>query len=112
MSWLRLCGRPRESTRLGHPQFKGATTFLQNGAMDAEEIEIRRLASVEVHEQLDGLAGVLVDCVAGGASVSYLTPFSHKHARGVFEASPPRSSRAAGCFWLPSPTATWSARCR
>jgi ribosomal protein S18 acetylase RimI-like enzyme len=51
----------------------------------AEEIEVRRLASVEVHEQLDALAGVLVDCVAGGASVSYLTPFSDKDARDAFE---------------------------
>jgi GNAT superfamily N-acetyltransferase len=52
----------------------------------AEEIEIRRLASVEVREQLDSLAGVLFDCVDGGASVSYLTPFSHEDARGAFEA--------------------------
>ena len=52
----------------------------------AEEIEIRRLASVEVHEQFDALAGVLVDCVAGGASVRYLAPFSHEQARGAFEA--------------------------
>ena len=52
----------------------------------AEEIEIRRLASAEVHERLDALAGVLVDCVAGGASVSYLAPFSHEQARGAFEA--------------------------
>lgn len=54
--------------------------------MAADELEIRRLASVEVHEQLDGLAAVLADCVEGGASVSYLAPFSHKDARGVFEA--------------------------
>jgi GNAT superfamily N-acetyltransferase len=54
--------------------------------MDADEPEIRRLTSTDVHEQLDALAGVLLDCVAGGASVSYLTPFSHKHARSVFEA--------------------------
>ena len=52
----------------------------------AEQIEIRRLASADVHEQLDALAGVLVDCVAGGASVSYLWPFSHEQARGAFEA--------------------------
>ena len=51
----------------------------------AEEIEIRRLESVEIHELLDALAGVLVDCVAGGASVSYLAPFSHEHARIAFE---------------------------
>jgi GNAT superfamily N-acetyltransferase len=52
----------------------------------AEQIEIRRLASADVHVQLDALAGVLVDCVAGGASVSYLWPFSHEQARGAFEA--------------------------
>jgi len=52
----------------------------------AEAIEIRRLDSADVREQLDGLAGVLVDCVAGGASVSYLMPFSHDDARSTFEA--------------------------
>ena len=50
-----------------------------------EQIEIRRLGVTEVHAQLDGLAGILVDCVAGGASVSYLTPFSHEQARSAFE---------------------------
>jgi ribosomal protein S18 acetylase RimI-like enzyme len=52
----------------------------------AEEIVIRRLASDEIHEQLDSLAGVLVDCVAGGASVSYLAPFSQENSREVFTA--------------------------
>ena len=51
----------------------------------AQQIEIRRLGATEVHAQLDGLAGVLHDCVAGGASVSYLTPFSHEQARSAFE---------------------------
>jgi len=54
--------------------------------MGTDEPEIRRLASADVHEQLDALAGVLLDCVAGGASVSYMAPFSHEQARGVFEA--------------------------
>lgn len=54
--------------------------------MDAVELEIRRLTSADAHEQLDGLAGVLADCVAGGASVSYLAPFSHEQARAAFEA--------------------------
>jgi ribosomal protein S18 acetylase RimI-like enzyme len=58
----------------------------KNVPMDTDEPEIRRLTSADVHEQLDALASVLVDCVAGGASVSYLTPFSHKHARSAFEA--------------------------
>jgi GNAT superfamily N-acetyltransferase len=51
-----------------------------------EQIEIRRLRATEVDAQLDGLAGVLADCVAGGASVSYLAPFSHEQARAAFEA--------------------------
>jgi GNAT superfamily N-acetyltransferase len=51
-----------------------------------EQIEIRRLGVTEVHAQLDGLAAVLADCVAGGASVSFLAPFSHEQARAAFEA--------------------------
>ena len=50
------------------------------------EIEVRRLGMAEVRAQLDRLAAVLVDCVEGGASVSYLAPFSHEQARGAFEA--------------------------
>ncbi len=51
----------------------------------AQGIEVRRLASAELAEQLDGLARVLCDCVAGGASVSYLAPFTHDDAREAFE---------------------------
>ncbi len=54
--------------------------------MDADEVEIRRLNPADAKEQLDALAAVLGDCVAGGASVSYLAPFSHAQARGVFKA--------------------------
>ena len=39
-----------------------------------------------MHEQLNALAAVLHDCVAGGASVSYMAPFSHEEARAAFEA--------------------------
>ncbi len=52
----------------------------------ADQVEIRRLGAPEVHAQLDSLAGVLVDCVAGGASVSYMAPFSHEQGRAAFEA--------------------------
>jgi GNAT superfamily N-acetyltransferase len=51
-----------------------------------EQIEIRRLGVAQLRAQLDQLAAVLVDCVEGGASVSYLAPFSHEQARGAFEA--------------------------
>jgi hypothetical protein len=77
---------PRESTRLGTGSSTERTGFGKNVPMGADELEIRRLASADVAEQLDALAGVLVDCVAGGASVSYLAPFSHEQARAAFEA--------------------------
>jgi GNAT superfamily N-acetyltransferase len=52
----------------------------------ANAIEIRRLTATELELHLDGLAAVLRDCVAGGASVSYLAPFSHEDARAAFTA--------------------------
>lgn len=51
----------------------------------ADRFEIRRLSSADLDEQLDALATVLADCVAGGASVSYMWPFSHEDARAAFE---------------------------
>jgi ribosomal protein S18 acetylase RimI-like enzyme len=48
-------------------------------------VEVRRLEGDDLHEQLDPLAAVLADCVAGGASVSYLEPFAHEDARAAFE---------------------------
>jgi GNAT superfamily N-acetyltransferase len=50
-----------------------------------EQIEIRRLGAAEVRAHLDGLAAVLADCVEGGASVSYMAPFSQEQARAAFE---------------------------
>ena len=49
-----------------------------------DQIEIRRLAGESLQAQLDGLAAVLADCVAGGASVSYMDPFTHDDARAAF----------------------------
>jgi GNAT superfamily N-acetyltransferase len=55
--------------------------------MDAAEIvEVRRLDAGEARANLDGLAAVLVDCVAGGASVRYMAPLSHEEARAAFAA--------------------------
>jgi ribosomal protein S18 acetylase RimI-like enzyme len=51
----------------------------------SDHIEVRRLGAAEARAELDGLAAVLADCVAGGASVSYMAPFSHDDAREVFE---------------------------
>jgi ribosomal protein S18 acetylase RimI-like enzyme len=52
----------------------------------APPIEIRRLEGPELRAHLDGLAAVLADCVAGGASVSYMAPLSRADARAAFEA--------------------------
>jgi ribosomal protein S18 acetylase RimI-like enzyme len=49
-------------------------------------VEVRRLAGAELREHLDGLAAVLHDCVDGGASVSYMAPFSRAEARDAFAA--------------------------
>jgi len=49
------------------------------------QLEIRRIAGADLRKELDGLAAVLADCVEGGASVSYMAPFSHEQARAAFE---------------------------
>jgi GNAT superfamily N-acetyltransferase len=48
------------------------------------QVSVRRLEGGELNEHLDALAGVLFDCVDGGASVSYMAPFSHERARDAF----------------------------
>jgi GNAT superfamily N-acetyltransferase len=50
------------------------------------EIEVRRLDAAELRARLDELAAVLADCVAGGASVSYMAPFTQEQAREAFAA--------------------------
>lgn len=56
------------------------------GRVTSEDgVEVRRLDASEAHTLLDSLATVLTDCVAGGASVSYLAPFSHEDGRHAFE---------------------------
>jgi GNAT superfamily N-acetyltransferase len=51
--------------------------------------KIRRLVGTELSRSLDALTEVLIDCVEGGASVSFLSPLSRANAlrfwRGVAE---------------------------
>lgn len=47
--------------------------------------EIRRLAGEALTAQLDALASVLEDCVAGGASVGFMAPFDHADARALYD---------------------------
>ena len=54
---------------------------------DTDQIEIRRLDVPELRDARSTRSQrVLHDCVAGGASVSYMAPFSHEEAREAFEA--------------------------
>jgi GNAT superfamily N-acetyltransferase len=48
-------------------------------------LDVRRLDAGEARAHLDRLAAVLVDCVEGGASVSYMVPFPLADARAAFE---------------------------
>lgn len=48
-------------------------------------IEIRQLSAAEGLQYLGALAEVLVDCVEGGASVSFMPPFSKSAAESFFQ---------------------------
>jgi len=50
----------------------------------ASMISIRRLGPVEAQEHICELADVLVDCVEGGASVSFMWPFPKSAAEEFF----------------------------
>jgi GNAT superfamily N-acetyltransferase len=54
-----------------------------------EPVRIERLDVDAVRLHRDALAAVLRDCVEGGASVSYMWPFSHDDARSAFAAIEP-----------------------
>jgi GNAT superfamily N-acetyltransferase len=47
-------------------------------------MEIRRLSAEQLVMSADDLADVLVDCVEGGASVSFMLPYSHDQARAFW----------------------------
>jgi GNAT superfamily N-acetyltransferase len=48
-------------------------------------IEIRRLTAAEGRQYLDALAEVLLDCVKGGASVSFMESLSRVEAESFFD---------------------------
>src|SRR5215470_14308922 len=47
-------------------------------------IQIRRLSAREARECVSALAEVLVDCVEGGASVSFMLPFTQAEGEEFF----------------------------
>ena len=77
-----------------------------------EPIEIRRLAPDELRERLDALAAVLHDCVAGGASVSYMEPFSREDARDAFAGFAAEAEHGRRLILAASRTTSSSGRCR
>jgi len=52
-------------------------------------VTVERLDVNSARQHRDALAAVLVDCVEGGASVSFMTPFTHDEARTFFESVEP-----------------------
>lgn len=46
--------------------------------------DILRLEGAEAAAAIDDLAEILADCVAGGASVSFMSPFTHADAAAYF----------------------------
>jgi GNAT superfamily N-acetyltransferase len=52
--------------------------------MTEPSIAIRRLSPEEAHARIPGLADVLVDCVEGGASVSFMAPFPREKAEAFW----------------------------
>ena len=48
-------------------------------------IEIRILGAREARENIAALAGLLIDCVEGGASVGYMDPLERRVAESFFE---------------------------
>ncbi len=47
-------------------------------------VTIRRLARHEVHDHVEAMAEVLIDCVEGGASVSFMKPLSRERAQAFW----------------------------
>jgi GNAT superfamily N-acetyltransferase len=52
-------------------------------------VTVERLGAAEARRHRDGLAAVLADCVEGGASVSFMAPFSQDDARAFFASIEP-----------------------
>ena len=50
----------------------------------SDSTPVRRLGAAEAAERIDELADVLVDCVQGGASVSFMWPFETDKARAFW----------------------------
>lgn len=75
--------RPRETRAGDMAAARGFTTASRGEESSGrnDDICIRRLGSKELDGCIDGLADVLMDCVMGGASVSFLAPLHRSRAQ-------------------------------
>jgi GNAT superfamily N-acetyltransferase len=55
------------------------------GGIGAGGFEVRRLGAEDARAAVPGLADVLIDCVAGGASVSFMAPLDRDKAMGFWQ---------------------------
>ncbi|HYH98757.1 hypothetical protein [Hyalangium sp.] len=53
-----------------------------------EEVTVRRVDANEATACVEALADVLIDCVEGGASVSFMLPLPREKARAWFMTEP------------------------
>jgi GNAT superfamily N-acetyltransferase len=56
----------------------------QAGVMTSGDVTVRRVAAQEADACVEGLADVLIDCVEGGASVSFMWPLARDKARAFW----------------------------
>jgi GNAT superfamily N-acetyltransferase len=61
--------------------------------MSTSEIAVRRLDAEAARDAVDDLAGVLFDCVDGGASVGFMAPFAREDAAAFFRGVLPEIER-------------------
>ena len=59
-----------------------------------EEVTVRRIGAGEAQACIEALTDVLIDCVEGGASVSFMLPLPREKALGVQISETMRSHRA------------------
>lgn len=69
--------RPRGSVSL--PLTRHPISWSGHDAMSTSSWLVRRLHALDEAE-IDGLAALLIDCVEGGASVSFMHPLTHERA--------------------------------
>ena len=77
-----------------------------------DTVTVRRLGAGEAFDAVEGLADVLIDCVEGGASVSFMLPLARDKALAFWRGSPPASHAANAPCWSPrTPWVRSSAPC-